>query len=173
MDFAGSIVVHAVGGSVALAILCIVGSRTGRFPKGKHPQKINPSNLPLAVGGLLHLINDHSSAAANFCLDAIDKIQKIHFGKDGKERIQMRIGLNTGKVVAGVIGLKNFVYDIWGDAVNVASRMESYALPNTIHLTEKTAESLKDNFILEKRDYMEIKGKGKLLTYFLKGRRDL
>ena len=126
----------------------------------------------MAVGGLLNLINNHASAAAAFCLDALDKINKIHFGKDGKEKIQMRIGINTGKVVAGVIGLKNFVYDIWGDAVNVASRMQMYALPNTIHLTEETAHQLQDKFILEKREPMEIKGKGKLLTYFLKGKKE-
>ena len=125
----------------------------------------------MAVGGLLNLIDDHTNAAAAFCLDALEKIRKIHFGKDATEKIQMRIGMNRGKVVAGVIGLKNFVYDIWGDAVNIASRMESYALPNTIHLTEETADQLKDKFLLEKRGYMEIKGKGKLLTYFLKGKK--
>ena len=126
----------------------------------------------MAVGGLLHLIDDHTSAAAAFCLDALDRIGKIHFGKDAQERIQVRIGMNSGKVVAGVIGLKNFVYDVWGDAVNVASRMESYALPNTIQLTEETAHKLQDKFILEKRGYIDIKGKGKLLTYFLKGRKE-
>ena len=157
-----------------LKLLNTVFSQLDTLIEKYHLEKVKTSgDSYMAVGGLLHLINDHAVAAASFCLDALDNVAKIHFGKDAKESLQIRIGINTGKVVAGVIGLKNYVYDIWGDAVNVASRMEMYALPNTIHLTEKTAQQLKDKFILEKRGPIEIKGKGKLLTYFLKGRKEI
>jgi class 3 adenylate cyclase len=90
---------------------------------------------------------------------------------DGKP-FYLRIGINTGSVVAGVIGIKKFIYDLWGDAVNVASRMESQGLPGGIQVTAATYERLKDKYLLEKRGAITIKGKGEMITYWLTGRKD-
>lgn len=82
----------------------------------------------------------------------------------------IRIGINTGSVVAGVIGTKKFIYDLWGDTVNIASRMESHGLPNSIQVTASTYERLQDHYQFQPRGPLEIKGKGKMITYLLLGR---
>jgi class 3 adenylate cyclase len=85
----------------------------------------------------------------------------------------MRIGINTGPVVAGVIGVRKFIYDLWGDTVNVASRMESHGLPGCIQITEHTYEYLVGTrYQVEERGVIEIKGRGTMLTYLLVGRED-
>ena len=82
-------------------------------------------------------------------------------------KISMRIGIHSGSAVAGVIGKKKFVYDLWGDAVNTAGRMESYGLPDKIHVSSVTAELIKDYVKLESRGMREIKGKGSMETFFV------
>ena len=84
---------------------------------------------------------------------------------------QIRIGLHSGPLVAGVIGTSKFVYDLWGDAVNVASRLESSAPPGRIQVSEEVATVLGDAFELEPRGVVELKGKGATNTFFLIGRR--
>ncbi|MGB7445296.1 MAG: adenylate/guanylate cyclase domain-containing protein [Coleofasciculaceae cyanobacterium] len=121
----------------------------------------------MVAGGLPVEKPDHCRAIAQMALDMQKAIGR--FKADNGEPFQLRIGINTGPVVAGVIGIRKFSYDLWGDTVNVASRMEATALPGTIQVTADSYERLKDNFLLEKRGAISVKGKGEMLTYWLKG----
>ena len=123
----------------------------------------------MVAGGLPMPRHDHASAIADMALD----IQKImsHFYMPSGEPLSIRIGINTGPVVAGVIGSKKFIYDLWGDTVNTASRMESHGLPGCIQVTEATKDRLGDAYLLETRGAIDVKGKGKMQTYFLRGKK--
>lgn len=121
----------------------------------------------MVAAGLPLLREDHSEAVAEMALamQAVPAMIQAEF----EETLQIRIGINTGVVVAGVIGTKKFIYDLWGDAVNVASRMESSSQPGMIQVTAATYERLKDQYILEKRGLVAVKGRGEMETYWLKG----
>ncbi|NEQ66167.1 MAG: PAS domain S-box protein [Symploca sp. SIO2D2] len=122
----------------------------------------------MVAGGLPIPQDNHTEAIANMALDMQQAITRFHTGQ--KKSFQMRIGINTGSVVAGVIGIKKFIYDLWGDAVNVASRMESSGVAGKIQVTAATYERLKEKFVLEKRGDILVKGKGKMTTYWLTAR---
>lgn len=119
----------------------------------------------MVVGGLPVPKPNHAEAIAQMALEMQDAI--AHFERSAGEAFQLRIGINTGAAVAGVIGTSKFSYDLWGDAVNVASRMESTAEPGKIQVTAATYDRLKQQFTFEERGYCFVKGKGEMMTYWL------
>ncbi len=123
----------------------------------------------MVVGGLPVHRDDHAQAVASMALDMRAAIQRI--SSLSQEPLSIRIGINTGPVVAGVIGIKKFIYDLWGDTVNVASRMESHGIPDQIHVTVETYQALQQEFTFQKRDKIQVKGKGEMQTYLLINRK--
>ncbi|WP_055073757.1 adenylate/guanylate cyclase domain-containing protein [Pseudanabaena sp. 'Roaring Creek'] len=119
----------------------------------------------MAVGGLPIPRHDHAEAIASMALEMQKSISQF-VRPDGKQ-FKLRIGIHTGKAVAGVIGKKKFIYDLWGDTVNIASRMESHGLPGCIQVTDTTYQILKDKYQFEPKRTIEIKGKGEMVTYLL------
>lgn len=113
---------------------------------------------------------DHAQALSHLALDMLDYCEQL--GSTQDEKLQLRIGINSGPLIAGVIGNKKFQYDIWGDAVNTASRMESHGEAGKIQVTQATANLLKDEFILKSRGPIDVKGKGRMKTWFLTGRKE-
>jgi adenylate cyclase len=112
---------------------------------------------------------DHARALALLALDMVAATRPG--GAVADLDFELRIGINSGPVVAGVIGRKRFLYDLWGDAVNTASRMESQGTPNRIQVTRATYELLRDEFELEPRGTVTVKGKGEMETWYLVRRR--
>ncbi len=118
----------------------------------------------MVVGGLPQPQQKHAQAIADMALAMQAHAEKFTFRG---QAIALRIGINTGAVIAGVIGRKKFSYDLWGDTVNVASRMESSGMPGKIQVTETTYQLLKDQYQFVDRGLVPIKGKGELMTYWL------
>lgn len=110
-----------------------------------------------------------AEAIAEMALDM--QLVIARFSQELNETFSIRIGINTGPVVAGVIGLKKFIYDLWGDAVNTASRMESHGMANCIQVSQATYDLLRDKYLFEERGVIYVKGKGEMLTYLLTGRK--
>jgi class 3 adenylate cyclase/methyl-accepting chemotaxis protein len=122
----------------------------------------------MAVGGLPVPSKDHAIAVAEMALEMQTSIQK--FKRLDGSPFSLRIGIHTGQAIAGVIGTKKFIYDLWGDTVNVASRMESHGVAGCIQVTEATYQLLKSKYRLEQRNAINIKGKGEMITYLLQDR---
>lgn len=123
----------------------------------------------MVVGGIPTYRPDHAEAIADMALDMQIAISK--FNSETGESFSIRIGISTGPVVAGVIGTKKFIYDLWGDTVNTASRMESHGFPGAIQVTDSTYQCLKDKYLLEERGMILVKGKGEMQTFLLKRRK--
>ncbi len=123
----------------------------------------------MVVGGLPIPKADHAEAVVEMALDMQQEITRFK-RSDGKP-FYLRIGINTGPVVAGVIGTKKFTYDLWGDTVNVASRMESMGMAGGIQVTTATYKLLKDKYLFKQRGATFVKGKGEMITYWLIGKK--
>jgi class 3 adenylate cyclase len=121
------------------------------------------------VAGLPCERSDHAQAAAEMALDMLDVVRLL--AEESGLPLCIRIGIDSGgPVIAGVIGTQKYVYEVWGDVVNTASRMESHGIPNAIQVTEETQARLRDDYDFEERGSLEVKGKGRMRTYFLTGR---
>lgn len=126
----------------------------------------------MLASGIPTADDKHAFNMANMALNMLDKI-KLFNDKHPSIDFNIRIGISSGPIVAGVVGSRKFAYDVWGDTVNTASRMESGGKPGMIQVSPSAYELLKDDFILEKReDIVEFKGKGKIQTYFLIGKKE-
>ncbi|MCH8910916.1 MAG: adenylate/guanylate cyclase domain-containing protein [Chloroflexi bacterium] len=124
----------------------------------------------MVAGGLGTDGQGDAEKLADMGLEMLELLAK--YREESGVDLQVRIGMHTGPAVAGVVGLKKFIYDIWGETVNTASRMESHGVPNRIQVLESTTEKLAGSHIFEERGKVDVKGIGMLNTYFLTGRRD-
>jgi class 3 adenylate cyclase/CHASE3 domain sensor protein len=119
----------------------------------------------MAATGLTHELEDHVSSMVEMGLEMLRAVDRIN-RKRGTD-FQLRIGINCGPVVAGVIGKSKFIYDLWGDAVNLASRMESHGISGRIQVTGEVRRRIGDRFRVEERGEIEVKGKGTVRTYLI------
>jgi class 3 adenylate cyclase len=120
----------------------------------------------MLVGGLPKPRPDHLAAVARTALALRDEVARLAT-LPGQEWLAIRIGIDSGPVIAGVIGRRKFIYDLWGDTVNTASRMESHGQPGTIQLTARAAKALGPDFTTHPRGTIEVKGKGPMQTFLL------
>jgi adenylate cyclase len=125
----------------------------------------------MAAAGVPDPCPDHAQRAASLALDMRATVGRSP--ADDRLPLELRIGINSGPLTAGVIGSKRFLYDLWGDAVNTASRMESNGTPGQIQITRATYDLIKDAFVCERRGTIPIKGKGEMETWYLVGLRQL
>jgi adenylate cyclase len=125
-------------------------------------------NSYMAAAGVPALAGDHAVRAAHLSLDMLDAVAR--FNERGGHALQVRIGIASGPVVAGVIGKRMYVYDVWGDAVNTASRMESHGVAGRVQVAESTRRLLGEPFRLEERGALEVEGQGEVQTWFVAGR---
>ena len=156
-----------------------------RLADAEHLEKIKTiGDAYMVAGGLPELRSDHVSAVVRMALAMRDEIRAIG-EESGQTWLALRIGIDTGPAVAGVIGRRKFIYDLWGDTVNTASRMESHGLPGEVQVTERVKTALEalgatdtpgpanaanagsDRFVVRLRGTIEVKGKGPMTTYFL------
>lgn len=119
----------------------------------------------MVAGGVPEENPQHAIAVAHMALGMLQLVQET--GKRFDEKLEVRIGIHSGEVVAGLIGRHRSIYDVWGDTVNTASRLESSGLPNRIQISESTYRQVKELFHCELRGQVDIKGKGMMPTYFL------
>ena len=119
----------------------------------------------MAVGGLPGTRSDHTRAVTELAAAMLHAIERVNASSGRAWKI--RIGIHAGSAVAGVIGTRKFVFDVWGDTVNVASRLEGTSEANRIHVSEAVASEMRDIFTFEARGTVELKGKGAMRTHFL------
>jgi adenylate cyclase len=154
---------------ILVGILNDIFSRFDAIADARGLEKIKTiGDSYMAAAGLPVPVADHAVRAAHMALDMLEVMEG--FNRQSLYKLKLRIGLNTGAVVAGVIGQRKFLYDLWGDVVNTASRMESHGLPGRIQVTDATRERLGTPFVFQERGTIEVKGKGAMHTWFLESR---
>lgn len=121
----------------------------------------------MLAGGVPDYQEDHARRVANVALEM--RVELVRFNRTHGQTFQIRIGIHSGTLIAGVIGTKKYVYDVWGDTVNTASRMESQGVPGEIQVSEDTYRLLSDRYRFEDRGLIAVKGKGEIRAYLLKG----
>lgn len=122
----------------------------------------------MVAGGIPTQNKDHVEAVADMALEMLEELTR--FNIENGQFFTIRIGIHSGPLVAGVIGTKKFTYDVWGDTVNTASRMESHGISGKIQVSQQVYEILKNKYKFEERGIINIKGKGEMKTYLLQGR---
>jgi class 3 adenylate cyclase len=156
-----------------VSILGEVFSACDRLADRLHLEKIKTvGDAYMVVGGIqevygpeLHAHENQAFDVAEMGLAIIDEVDRL--GREWGTPLRMRVGMHIGPAVAGVIGLKKFIYDVWGDTVNTASRMESTGVPGRLQVTRETADRLAGAFELERRGLVDVKGKGQVETWFV------
>jgi adenylate cyclase len=157
------------GAERVIAILDNVFTRFDELATRHGLEKIKTiGDAYMAVAGAPRPMPDHAAAAADMALDLLDAVQSA--ADELAEPLAVRVGLHTGQAMAGVIGRRKFAYDLWGDAVNVASRMESTGVPGRIQVSDAVEEELRGRYRFEERGTIEVKGLGQMSTFFLLGR---
>lgn len=160
-----------------VSLLNDVFSACDRLADRFHLEKIKTvGDAYMVVGGLqtvygydASLHETHPVDVADMGLAILDEVER--FGRERSMPLRIRVGMHVGPAVAGVIGLKKFIYDVWGDTVNTASRMESTGVPGRLQVTRETYERLAAEFEFERRGIVDVKGKGPVETWFVLGRK--
>jgi adenylate cyclase len=161
---------QTVSAEVLVDVLNDVFTRFDRIADARGLEKIKTiGDAYMAAAGLPIPVADHTNRAAHMALDMIEEMDR--FNEQTGHALKIRIGICSGAVVAGVIGRRKFLYDLWGDVVNTASRMESHGVAGRIQVTDSTRQRLNPAFTLEDRGSIEVKGKGEMQTWFLNGRK--
>jgi len=160
---------ESVSAEVLVGLLNDIFTRFDGIADNRGIEKIKTiGDSYMAVAGLPQFVRDHAVRAAHMALDMMEALDR--FNEDNGYNLKLRIGLDTGAVVAGVIGKRKFLYDLWGDVVNTASRMESHGVAGRIQVTDSTRWELGEPFLFDERGVIEVKGKGEMHTWFLNSR---
>jgi len=149
-----------------LQLLNDVFSRFDRLVEACGLEKIKTvGNCYMVVAGVPHPRTDHLEAMALLALEMQREVERV--STEHGMLVRLRIGVHTGPLAAGIIGEKRFLYDVWGDTVNAASRLEAHGVPGAIQVSSQVADRLQGKFVVKRRGEVEIKGKGLMETYFL------
>ncbi|WP_445382037.1 adenylate/guanylate cyclase domain-containing protein [Robiginitalea sp. IMCC43444] len=127
----------------------------------------------MCAAGIPFPVEDHARRVVDAALEMLDFVEEAKHQEDAEHiRFDIRIGINSGPVVAGIVGTKKFAYDIWGDTVNIAARMESASVPGKVNVAEHTYQLIKDRYQCQYRGEIEAKNRGKLKMYFVSGKKE-
>ena len=160
---------HELSAERVIDLLSRIFAKLDRLASEHGVEKIKTiGDAYMVAAGIPEPQADHALRIARFALRMLEAVDAIAMVTDVK--LEARVGVHTGPIVAGVIGTHKFAYDIWGDTVNTASRMESHSLPGRIQISAATRDLLGERFNFEDRGIIEVKGKGLMQTFFLNER---